>query len=136
MHAVVGTTADGRKVGGHMRGNLQHPCTGMADDSARYLKEPPAHRSDPMPLPALSQGRALEQNEEIMGDDPQPEESRVGSLLSTRHPFHPEADFQLLDAVLGMFAPLVVPDQHIRSSRLRPPPVSINIKGRTCCTAV
>ncbi len=48
-----------------------------------------------------------------MGDGPDPEEGVIGAFLTTRYPFHVEADFELLDAIFGVFVPLAVPDQHI-----------------------
>ncbi len=114
MHAVVGTAANRSKVCGHVRRDLQGPGTGMADKAARYLKQPPAHRGDAMPLPALAQSRMLEQHKEVMGDDADPEESGIGAFLATGHAFHAKADFEFLDAIFGMLSPLAVPDQHIR----------------------
>ena len=66
-----------------------------------------------MPLPAFAEGRVFEEHEQIVGDDPDSEEGRISALLAARHPFHAEADFEFLDAILGMFTPLAVPDQHI-----------------------
>lgn len=113
MHTGVGSAANGGKVCGHIRRDAQRPGTGMPDESARYLKEPPAHGGNAMPLPALTQGRVLEQNKEVMGHDADPEESRIGTFLTAGHPLHTKSDFEFLDAILGMFTPLAVPDQHI-----------------------
>ncbi|MHB1779611.1 hypothetical protein [Acidithiobacillus sp.] len=49
----------------------------------------------------------------MMGDDTDPEEGGIGALLTARHPFHAKADFEFLDAVFGVFAPLAVPDQYV-----------------------
>ena len=94
-------------------GHLQDPSAGMADESARYLKEPPAHRGDAMPLPAIPQSGVLEEDEEIVGDDADPEKCGIGVFLTTGHPFHTKADFEFLDVILGMLTPLAIPDQRI-----------------------
>ena len=111
MHAVVGTAANRSKACGHIRRDLQGPGTGMVDKAARHLKQPPAHRGDAMPLPALAQSRMLEEDEEIVGDNADSEESGFGAFLATGHPFHTKADFEFLDAILGMLTPLAIPDQ-------------------------
>ena len=113
MHTVVASRADSRKVCSHLRRDPQRPGTGMADESARYLKEPPAHGGDTMILPALPQSGMFEEHEEIVGDDSDPEECGVSALLTARHTLHAKADFEFLDAILGMFPALAVPDQHI-----------------------
>ena len=85
----------------------------MADEAARYLEQSPAHRGDAMPLPAIPQSGVLEEDEEIVGDDADPEKCGIGVFLTTGHPFHTKADFEFLDAILGMLTPLAIPDQHI-----------------------
>ena len=116
MERGVTARTNVRKFFRNGSGHLQDPSAGMADESARYLKEPPAHRGDAMPLPTLSQSRMFEEHEEVMGDDADPEERGIGTLLTTGHPLHTKADFELLDAVLGMLTPLAIPDQHIGSA--------------------
>ena len=93
--------------------HLQDPGTGMADEPARHLEQPPTHGGDAMPLPAFAEGRVFEEYEEVMGNDTDPEEGGIGTLLTARHALHAKADFELLDAVLGILAPLAVPDQHV-----------------------
>ena len=100
VHTVVGSNTDSRKVCGHIRRDPQRPGTGMPDESARYLKEPPAHGGDTMTLPVLPQSGVFEEDEEIMSDDADPEESRISALLTTGHPLHAKADFEFLDTIL------------------------------------
>ena len=80
----ISAAANGRKVFCNVSGHLQDPGTGMPHESARHLKEPPAHRGDPVPLPTLTQGGVFEQNKEVMGDDADSEEGGIGTFLTTR----------------------------------------------------
>ena len=102
-----------RKVFGKGSGHLQDPDTGMADESARHLEQPPTHGGGAMPLPAFAEGRVFEEYEEVTGNDTDPEEGGIGTLLTARYALHAKADFELLDTILGMLAPLAVPDQPV-----------------------
>lgn len=114
MEDGLTTRTNVRKVFGKGDGHLQDPGTGMANEPARHLEQAPTHGGDAMALPAFAEGRMFEEHEEVVCNDPNPEEGGIGALLTARYALHAKADFQLLDAVLGIFAPLAVPDQHIR----------------------
>ena len=60
MECGVTTSTNVRNVFGEGSCHLQDPGTGMADESARHLKQPPAHGGDTMPLPALTQDSVFE----------------------------------------------------------------------------
>ncbi|HOG03969.1 MAG TPA: hypothetical protein PLL14_08300 [Accumulibacter sp.] len=53
----------------------------------------------------------LEQDEQVVGDDADAEEGGIGGELSAGDTFHAEADLQFLDAILGSFPALAIPNQ-------------------------
>ena len=69
----------------------------MTDELARYLEPPPTRGGDAMSLPAFAEDRVLEEYEEVMGNDTDPEEGGIGTLLTARHALHAKADFELLE---------------------------------------
>lgn len=115
VHAVVGTAANRRKVCDHVRSDFQGPGTqhGERGGPVSGTAASAPWRRDAMPLPAIPQSGVLEEDEEIVGDDADSEESGIGAFLTTGHPFHAKADLEFLDAILGMLTPLAIPDQHI-----------------------
>ena len=115
MERGVTASTNVRKVFCKGGGHLQDPGTGIADEPARHLEQPPTHGGDAMPLPAFAEGRVFEEYEEVMGNDTDPKEGGIGTLLTARHALHAKADFELLDAVLGILAPLAGA-HHKRSS--------------------
>jgi len=119
----VTTRANVREVCCEGRGYLQDPDARMTNDPTRCLKSPPAHRDDTMPLPTIPQSGVLEEHEEIVGNDANPEEGGVGAFLATGlaackayAPCQSRFSVPYMDAVLGVLAPLAVPDQHIGSA--------------------
>ena len=85
----------------------------MPHESAWNLKQSPARGGDTMTLPAFPQSGMLEQDKQVMGDNPDPEERGIGTFLTTRHSLHAKADFEFFDAIFGMLTPLAIPDQHV-----------------------
>ena len=84
-----------RKVFCKGGGHLQDPGTGMADEPAQHLEQPPTHGGDAMSLPAFAEGRVFEEYEDVMGNDTDPEEGGVGTLLPARHALHGKAHFEM-----------------------------------------
>lgn len=101
----------------------------MTHHFARQMKQTPAHSGHFVFLPAPAQHRLFKEYKEIVRDDANAEESRILATLaykvglvalislfwrgklSTRHPFHAKADLEFLDAVLGNFTALAIPEQ-------------------------
>lgn len=116
MNEGVSAAANGGKVFCNGGGHLQDPGTGMPHESAWNLKQSPARGGDTMTLPAFPQSGMLEQDKQVMGDNPDPEERGIGTFLTTRHSLHAKADFEFFDAIFGMLTPLAIPDQHVGST--------------------
>lgn len=73
----------------------------MADDLARHLKQPPTHRLDLRTRPVPAERGCAKARIEIVGQNADGEEHRVGLERAARHRFHAEADLQILDPVLA-----------------------------------
>lgn len=92
---------------------FQPERTTVRDHLSRRSKELPTKRRNLVAAPGRIEGGSYKQARKVVGQNANPEKHRVGAELTAGHTLHAEADLQLLDPVLAMLAPLIVPLQHL-----------------------
>jgi hypothetical protein len=79
---------------------FQDRPSGMTNNHSGCLIQLPPHcRYGAGAIPGKHY-EVFHQQKEVIGQDSNPEEDRIGICLPARHPFHPESAHQFLDVVL------------------------------------
>jgi hypothetical protein len=85
----------------------------MKHDLARRSIQLPPQRPDLVAVPGGIERLEHKEPTKVIGQYAKAKEDRIGPELTAGHPFHPKTDLQLLDTILTVMTPLIVPLKYL-----------------------
>ena len=96
-----------------MAPDLQPERTAVKHNSTRRPVELPPERLHLVMMPGGIQRRKDKEPTKVIGQNADAKEDRVGAEMTAGHTLHAKTDLELLDPVLTVLAPLIVPLQNL-----------------------